>query len=150
LWQNWRGSIGAWDARAQGLGGWSLSVQHAYDPSGRVLYLGDGRRRSAEGLPPIITTVAGNGTSGFRGDSGPATQASLGFPTGVAVGPDGSLYIADYFNNRIRRVGPDGIITTVAGNGTSSFSGDGGLATQASLAHPAGVAVGPDGSLYTA
>ena len=70
--------------------------------------------------------------------------------TGVAVGPDGSLYIADLLNNRIRRVAPDGIITTVAGNGEDYFGGDGGPATQAKLFRPKGVAVGPDGSLYIA
>jgi YD repeat-containing protein len=149
LWQNSQSAIGAWDARAHGLGGWSLSVHHAYDLAGKVLYTGDGGRRSAEGSL-TITTVAGNGTSGFSGDGGPAMQASLSDPRGVAVGPDASLYITDYPNTRIRRVGPDGIITTVAGNGSFGFSGDGGPATQASLSSPAGVAVGPDGSLYIA
>src|SRR5439155_1692857 len=103
------------------------------------------RRMGPDG---IITTVAGNGTFGFSGDGGPATQAALRFPQDVAVAPDGNLYIADTGNRRIRRVGPDGIITTVAGNGTNGFSGDGGAATQAALSHPPGVAVGPDGSLY--
>src|ERR1700694_3991248 len=63
LWQQWQGTIGPWDARAHGLGGWSLDVHHAYDPRGRVLYLGDGSRRSASTLSPVITTVAGNGFS---------------------------------------------------------------------------------------
>ena len=71
--------------------------------------------------------------SGFSGDGGRPPAAQLSFPYGVAVGPDGSLYIADRANSRIRRVGPDGIITTVAGNGVSGFSGDGGPATQAQL-----------------
>ncbi|MCP5197341.1 MAG: hypothetical protein H6974_11225 [Gammaproteobacteria bacterium] len=102
------------------------------------------------GLDGIITTVAGNGALGFSGDGGPATQAGLYYPDDVAVGPDGSLYIADTYHHRIRRVGPDGIITTVAGNGASGFSGDGGPATQASLHGPAGIAVAPDGSLYIA
>src|SRR5207247_881331 len=98
----------------------------------------------------IISTVAGNGTSGFSGDGGPAQGAALRRPQGVAVAPDGSLYIADTGNARIRRVGPDGIIRTVAGNGTVQFGGDGGPATQAGLGNPVGVAVSPDGGLYIA
>src|SRR5207253_2161079 len=97
-----------------------------------------------------IATVAGNGTAGFSGDGGPATQAQLYDPWGGAVGPDGSLYIVDTSDSHIRRVGPDGIITTVAGQGGGSFSGDGGPATQAFLCYPHGVAVGSDGSLYIA
>jgi len=62
----------------------------------------------------IITTVAGTGAAGYSGDGGPATTAQLNRPFDVAIGPDGSLYIADQYNNRVRRVGPDGIITTVA------------------------------------
>ena len=151
LWTTWRGSIGGWDSRGQGLGGWTLDVHHNYDPSARILYMGNGQSRSAESIGnTVITTVAGNGTSGFSGDGGLATTASLDYPNGVAVGQDGSLYIADTGNNRIRRVGPDGIITTVAGNGTSGFSGDGGPATAASLRYPYGVAVGQDGSFYIA
>jgi YD repeat-containing protein len=107
------------------------------------------------GIDGIITTVAGNGTRGFTGDGSPATQATLLNPTGLALAPDGSLYIADRNNDRIRRVGPDGIITTVAGNGYiglsgDRFSGDGGPATQAGLFNPYGVALAPDGSLYIA
>jgi sugar lactone lactonase YvrE len=96
----------------------------------------------------IITTVAGIGTFGFSGDGGPATSAQLARPFDVTHGPDGSLYIADTFNHRIRRVGPDKIITTVAGTGTAGFSGDGGPATAAKLNLPIAVALGPDGSLY--
>ena len=108
--------------------------------SGRV------RRVSPDG---IITTVAGGGNpADGLGDGGPATQARLIDPHEIAFGPDGSLYIADSSNHRIRRVSPDGIITTAAGNGGYSFSGDGGPATQAQLNYPCGVAVGPDGSLY--
>jgi RHS repeat-associated protein len=123
----------------------------AVGPDGS-LYIADSsnnriRRVGADG---IITTVAGDGINGFSGDGGPAAQAQLDGPFGVAVGPDGSLYIADLDNNRIRRVRPDGIMTTVAGNGSYGFSGDGGPATQAQLNFPTGVAVGPDGRLYIA
>src|SRR2546425_5935222 len=89
----------------------------------------------------IITTFAGTGAEGYSGDGGPANAALLNRPFGVAVGPDGSVYVADSNNNVIRRIGPDGIITTVAGTGTYSFSGDGGLATQATLRSPQDVAV---------
>src|SRR5262249_53537415 len=131
LGQRWQGTIGPWDARAQSLGGWTMHVHHAYDPEGRVLYLGDGGRRSAHTLGQVITTVAGNGLPGLSGDGGPATQAPLAGPFGIAVAPDGSFYIAG--SRVIRRVSPAGIITTVAGNGASGDSGDGGLAIQASL-----------------
>src|SRR5262249_26855807 len=96
----------------------------------------------------IISTIAGNGTFGFGGDGGPATQAELAIPYAVAVGPDGSVYITDTINQRIRRVGPDGIISTVAGTATAGYSGDGGPASQAEINNPTGVAVGPDGSVY--
>ncbi len=83
----------------------------------------------------MITTVAGNGTPGFSGDNGPATSAQLYGPSAVAVDSAGNLYIADTVNNRIRKVS-NGVITTVAGNGTAGFSGDNGPATSAQLAFP--------------
>ena len=98
----------------------------------------------------IITTVAGNGKAGYSGDGGPATLASLNWPKGLAIAADGALYIADFGNNRIRRVDPKGTITTVAGNGKGGFSGDGGSATEARLLSPMGVAIGQDGSSYIA
>ena len=150
LWRTDTVMIGGWDARGQGLGGWTLSAHHAYDPSGKVLYLGDGSRRSVNNINRTITTVAGTGNQGFSGDGGPATGAALFHPLRVAVAPDGSLYIADRYNERIRRVGPDGIITTVAGTGGTGFSGDGGPATGADLDGVYDVAVVPDGSLYIA
>ena len=101
-------------------------------------------------LHGIITTVAGNGASGFAGDGGPATQASLSAPSAVAVDAAGNLFIADENNYRVRKVDPQGIITTVAGNGTNSFSGDGWLAVEAGLSAPKGVAVDPAGNLYIA
>ena len=97
----------------------------------------------------MITTVAGNGTCGFSGDNGPATSAQLYGSHGVAVDSAGNLYIADTANNRIRKVS-NGVITTVAGNGTAGFSGDNGPATSAQLTDPEGVAVDSAGNLYIA
>ncbi len=81
----------------------------------------------------VMTTVAGTGERGFGGDGGPATEAQLHNPAGVALDRAGNLYIADEFNERIRRVDPSGTITTVAGTGERGFSGDGGPATEARL-----------------
>jgi sugar lactone lactonase YvrE len=98
----------------------------------------------------MIATVAGNGKEGFSGDSGAATSATLNTPIGVAVDTAGNLYIADAFNNRIRKVSATGVITTVAGNGDARFSGDHAAATSASLSAPFGVAVDKAGNLYIA
>ncbi|MVM31720.1 hypothetical protein GO755_16855 [Spirosoma sp. HMF4905] len=105
------------------------------------------RKVSASG---IITTIAGNGSSGFSGDDGPATEASLNKPASVALDRLGNLYIADLDNHRIRKIATDGIITTVVGNGVAGFSGDGGAATAASLNSPANVLVDSNNNLYIA
>jgi sugar lactone lactonase YvrE len=118
----------------------------------RNLYLADGqnnvvRKVAASGT---ITTVAGNGTPGYSGDSGAATSAQLNTPYGVAVDTSGNLYIADRNNNRVRMVSTSGTITTAAGNGSSGYSGDGGAAASAQLNAPNGVAVDAAGDLYIA
>ena len=82
----------------------------------------------------IITTIAGNGIAGFRGDGGPATNAQFRYPVGLVFDRRGNLLIADQQNGRIRKIDTNGIINTIAGNGTSSSSGDGGPATNAGLA----------------
>ena len=104
---------------------------------------------AGQGIGTIVT-VAGNGGTGFSGDGGQSTNASFNTPVYVAVGHDGTLYIVDWFNNRIRKVAPTGIITTVAGNGTAGFSGDGGPATSASLNQPLAVELDGQGNLYIA
>jgi sugar lactone lactonase YvrE len=97
-----------------------------------------------------IATFAGNGIPAFYGDGGPATSASLYRPTGVALSSTGQLYIADYYNNRIRVVNSNSIITTVAGNGIEGYNGDGGPAISAKLCQPQGVAVSSIGEVYIA
>ncbi len=97
----------------------------------------------------IITTLAGiGGTAAYSGDGGPATAAQLSLPYGVTTQPDGSVYITDHGNNRVRKVSTSGIITTVAGNGTYASAGDGGPATAASLKNPIGIAFDPSGNMY--
>ncbi|MCK4945722.1 MAG: hypothetical protein KAS59_05625, partial [Alphaproteobacteria bacterium] len=140
-----------------GDGGQATNAQifHSQDiavaPDGSF-YIADSQNYRVRKVDPdgIITTVAGTGVSGYNGDGGPAIGAQLSNPSGVAVGSDGSLYIADAWNNRIRKVCTDGSITTVAGTGAIGYIGDNGPAIEARLHYPGGVAVGPDGSLYIA
>jgi hypothetical protein len=146
-WSTQRTSVGGWDASAQGLGGWSVSAHHVYDPESEVLYFGHGARRNAHWLGLTIATAAGGGTGG---DGSAADAAELDFPRGVIVGPEGSLYIAEPQQRRVRRVSPDGIITTIAGSGSYGTGGDGGPATQAEMVNPRILEIGLDGSLYIA
>jgi sugar lactone lactonase YvrE len=123
----------------------------AVDSSGNLYIADTGNQRIRMVNPAgVISTVAGNGTAGFSGDGGPATGAMLDEPFGIAVDGSGNLYIADYNNNRIRKVTPDGLISTVAGTGTEGYNGDGGAATSAELFHPYSVAVDGSGNLYIA
>jgi sugar lactone lactonase YvrE len=126
-----------------------------FDHAGRLLITDLGHARiSMIDERGRLRTVAGNGTNVVSGDGGPATEAGLGLPLDIAVGPDGSLYIARYEHGlqggSVRRVDPNGIITTIAGTGEGGYSGDGGPATAAELNVPSAVAIGPDGNLYIA
>ena len=103
------------------------------------------RKVSATG---IITTFAGTGSAGYSGDGGPATAALLDYPWSVASDFSGNVYIADYYNHRVRMVNTSGIITTIAGVGTPGFSGDGGPATAAQIYYPYGVAVDASGNVF--
>jgi uncharacterized protein (TIGR03437 family) len=96
----------------------------------------------------VITTLAGTGVAGFSGDGGPAATAQLNLPYGLAADLAGYLYVADLGNDRVRRISPDGVITTAAGNGNRGSSGDGGMATGAQLLTPRNVAVDAAGNLY--
>jgi sugar lactone lactonase YvrE len=97
-----------------------------------------------------FTTLAGTGTPGFSGDNGPATAAQLGGPADVAVDGAGNVYIADRLNHRVRKVSPNGVITTIAGTGTAGSSGDNGPATAAELNQPSELALDGAGNLYIA
>ena len=116
------------------------------------LYISDSNNNRVRKVTPegTITTAAGTGAAGFSGDGGPATSAQLYIPTGLALDAAGNLYIADTFNQRIRKVDPSGIITTVAGTGVKGFFGDGGPAASAQLSAPNDVALDAAGSLYIA
>ncbi|MDP9053870.1 MAG: hypothetical protein M3N93_06150 [Acidobacteriota bacterium] len=97
-----------------------------------------------------IKTIAGNGTYGFQGDNGSAVQAEISDVHGIAVGPNGHVYIADTHNARVREIVPGGNIYTLAGNGTVGYTGDGAAATKAELSVPSGVAVDSAGNVYIA
>ncbi len=201
IWRSWQTTVGIWDSRGLGLGGWVLDPVETYDRDAGLLKNGDGTTERADRAAyDAVSLLAGwNGTGnpgGFAGDGGNAVGARLAGPDGVAVAPDGSVYVADVINSRVRRIAPDGVISTVyggtacpepaagcrpvdvavgpdgalyvadiyryrvlrvepgggetlvAGNGTPTYSGDGGPATLAGLARPASIAVGPDGSVW--
>lgn len=203
LWQEMKNvaQLGVFDAKALGLGGWSISAHHALIPASALVLFGDGRQRNVEGTAPesmkvaggggatngapainaltggvaamaygsdgtlylksgfrilridptgTIWHFAGTGTAGYSGDGGPAVLAQINPGVGkIAVGPDGSVYLADLNNARVRRIDRTGIITTIGGNGTQGEGGrmDGVPATQSRI-QPGGIAVASDGTLY--
>ena len=140
-----------------GDGGPAASAQLNYpagvtvDANGTV-FIADTRNGRIRKVTPggTITTIAGNGKSGFGGDGGPATSALLSEPSAVAVDVTGNLLISDTGNQRVRKVDPNGVISTFAGNGTKSFGGDGGPAASAQLNNPAGIAVDGAGNVFIA
>jgi sugar lactone lactonase YvrE len=121
------------------------------DQFGNV-YIGDwdnARIRKVDFVTGIVTTIAGNGTTGYSGDNGLAINANISKPTAICIDKDGNLYFSDETNQRVRKVeSSTGIITTVAGNGTAGFSGDGNAAVNASLNHPSGICIDSSYNLF--
>src|SRR5438552_1177470 len=130
------------------------SIGHTYavatDAAGNVYFISDNCVFKLEQQNGVLTPVAGNSRVGYADDGGPAIFAQLSDPRGVAVDGAGNLFIANSGNYRIRKVSASGTITTVAGNGTYGFSGDGGPATSAQLLGPQAVALDGAGNLFIA
>jgi uncharacterized protein (TIGR03437 family) len=122
----------------------------AIDSKG-VLYIADtGNRRIIKFENGVLFVIAGNGNFGASGDGGPAVDAGLGDPMGLAADGAGNLYIADTLDSLIRKISPDGTISTIAGDGIEAYFGDGGPATKAALFFPHDVTVDSSGNVYVA
>ena len=139
-----------------GDGGPALSAQ-LNDPQGVAvdaagnLYITDTMNYCIRMVSPAgnINTIAGDGVAGYSGDGGPASQAQLSYPTGIAVDGAGNVFVADA-GAAVRKINVNGPIVTVAGNGSIGYTGDGGPATSASLNGPTGIAVASNGNVYVA
>jgi hypothetical protein len=139
------------DGRPATSASFQLPVSVAHDTRGN-LYIADGyscRIRKIDSAG-VISTYAGTGICGFGGDGGLATSAMLSYSYGLAVDRHGNVLLADTGNNRIRKITPTGIITTIAGNGINGYSGDGGDAVHASMAFPGALSPDPSGNVYIA
>ncbi len=134
-----------------GFSNWEDPTGLALDRSGNLYYSDFSNHRVRRiGVDGIITTIAGTGSGAFGGDGGPAAQAQLSAPAGLAMDANGNLYVADSGNHRVRKIDSTGVITTVAGTGEKGFAGDGGPAVNAQLASPIDVAIDLNGNLYIA
>ena len=122
----------------------------AVDLSGNVYFSSGKRWIFRVNVTGVRTLVAGMGTTGYSGDGGPAISAQLNYAEGLAVDGGGNLYVADLMNNRVRKISPTGIISTVAGSGAPYYSGDGGRAVDAAVGGPYDVAVDHAGNLLIA
>jgi hypothetical protein len=115
-----------------------------------VLAAGVAFTAGAWGQQYLINTIAGNGTDGSTGDGGPASASEVSSPSSIAIDASGKIYFADGGVYRVRVISPSGTISTLAGNGTPGFTGDGAAATSAELGGPSGVAVDAQGNVYIA
>lgn len=125
----------------------------AFDPEGNLVFAdrNNHRLRRLEIATGLLETLMGDGNPGSTGDGGPAVSARLNGPAGVAVGPDGTIWISDQGNHRIRRIDPvDGTASTAAGTGSPGSAGDGGPGSAAQFNSPAGLRHGPDGAIHIA
>ncbi len=123
----------------------------AFDANGNLLFADNNRVRRISAADGGVTTVAGNGSAGFTGDGGPATLAAVNAAFGIAVDPQGNVFVADLGNAAVRRISPSGIISTVAGTGAAgSQGGENVPATQAQLSFPSAIAVDGAGNLFIA
>ena len=123
-----------------------------FDAGSGALYIADSNNaRVARYVPPsAFSNFAGTNVAGFGGDGGQAIRAQLNKPTDIRIDAAGNIYLADTNNSRIRKITPDGIITTIAGKGGGAYSGDGGNATAAVLNFPRSIALSPNGTVYIA
>jgi uncharacterized protein (TIGR03437 family) len=120
-----------------------------FDAAGNLYIVDTGNNRIRKvGTDGNISTFAGSGGTAFSGDGGPAASAGMNKPQGIAIDNAGNLFVSDTLNHRVRKITPDGTITTVAGNGNGTLAGDGGPATKASLYYPKGLAVDRSGNLF--
>ncbi|GAA4464608.1 hypothetical protein GCM10023093_15280 [Nemorincola caseinilytica] len=142
------GSTSSGDGGAATAAAMNYTYSVAVDNSGN-LYIGEGNRYIRKVSPTgIISTYAGTGVMGYSGDGGPATAADITWPMGIAVDGGGSLYFAQDVDCVVRRIAPDGTISTIAGTGVAGYSGDGGPATAAQMNTPMAVATDGMGNVY--
>ncbi|HWP04929.1 MAG TPA: hypothetical protein VNN72_04270, partial [Polyangiaceae bacterium] len=151
FWQTVQTELGTLRTEPLGFGGWTIDQNHVLDVSGQTVFLGTGEQRTPQriGNADVITTVVGGGVADLpaRGDGGPADQAYIEAPQSVVLAPDGTLFVAE--DDFIRKVAPDGIISTYAGTPDGGLPDDGVPATEANIS-PIALALAPDGTLYVA
>jgi RHS repeat-associated protein len=152
LWQDMILPLGTYNRSGEGLGGWGINVHHYYDPMGRVLYLGDGSRRTGSAMSNSTTTIAGCTTNCANNiaKAGDRAVDDFIFTEGIALAKDGTMYLTDGAADKIWHVNTAGILELVAGNGTAEPNGDGIAATSAGILPFGDVKVGPDNSIYFA